>query len=1217
MSDKFPERRNAARRQADKDLALSEERYRLVVENANDIIWKFDLSSQSYSFISPAVTRILGYSVEEAIKMQLRDVYPPETLKKVMIAYGRLIKGEITDNRLIMEAEHYKKDGSIVLMEVSSSPIFDDRGKITGMAGVTRDITERKRAEEDLRKSEQRYRDILETMREGYFELDLEGNYTFANESNCRFLGYTKEELLGKNFRMHTSPEEAAKITKPYRELYKTGKPIAALELESFTKDGRKVIHETSVSLIRDEKGKPVGFRGVSRDVTARKMMEEDLRRREEKMQSIFRAAPIGIGVIIDRVFVDVNDRFCEMTGYNKEEVIGQSARLIYPTQEEFDYVGKEKYRQISEKGTGSVETRFKKKDGTIIDILLSSTPIDPTDLSRGVTFTALDISERKKTEDDLRKSDEKYRSIMKNMQEGYFEVDLGGNLTFVNQAMCANLGYSEKELIGMNFRQYTSEETARKLFQVYNKIFKTGQLVKTASFEFIRKDKTKIYSETSASLIVDNQGKPVGFRGVSRDVTERKQMEDALRESEEKYRTILESIDDGYYEIDLEGNYTFFNDAEARNLGYSREEMMGMNSRKYQDNETYKRTRKAFIELYRTGIPIKALEMEAIRKDGTKVFNEISASLMRDQQGKPIGFRGITRNISERKKAEAALRESEKRYRFLTESMTDIVWIAGLDLSTIYVTPSIQRILGFTQEERMRQSLSEQLTPESLKLALDTLDKELALEKQGGADPARTLNIELEYYHKDGSTRWLDMTVSGIRDNQGVLTSIYGVARDITERKLIEDELSKSEEKYRTVLDEMEEGYFELDLNGNGTFYNDAICRIFGYSRAELQNINYKQFMDKENAEKRFKVYNEIYKTGNKADIQEYEIIRKDGTKRYLETSASPRRDSAGKIIGFRGISRDITERKLAENELKTSRDELINKNKEIEESRRNVQITLEKLGQAYEELKTSQAKILQQEKMASIGQLAAGVAHEINNPVAFIASNLNTLDKYTRRFLDFLHDQEAVIKSACAVEAMEKLEKRRKELKIDYIEEDVNKLLRESLDGTGRVQKIVRQLTRFSRVDDADYLEADINEVMEQSVNIVWNELKYKAALHKNYGKLPITKCFPQQISQVFINLLLNAFQAIPEKGEIKIKTWQKNNEIFISVSDTGVGISSANIGRLFEPFFTTKEVGKGTGLGLSISYEIIQRHKGDISVESKEGKGTTFTVRIPVVS
>ncbi len=1090
MTKKFPERRNASRRQADKDLALSEERYRLVVENANDIIWKFDLSSQRYSFISPAVTRILGYSVEEAMKNRLENVYPPATLEKVNMAYGRLIKGEIPDNRLIMEVEHYKKDGSVVLMEVSSSPIFDEKGKVTGMAGVTRDITERKRAEEDLRKSEQRYRDILETMREGYFELDLEGNYTFANESNCRFLGYTKEELIGKNFRIHTSPEQAAKIIKPYIELYKTGKSIDALELVSFTKDGRRVIHETSVMLIRDGQGNPVGFRGISRDVTARIMMEEELRQREEKMQSIFRAAPIGIGVLVNRVFVEVNDPFCEMIGYTKEELIGQSARLVYPTQEEFDYAGREKHRQIAEKGTGSVETQFKRKDGTIIDILLSSTPINPADLSMGVTFAALDITVRKKTEEDLRKSEEKYHSIMRNMQEGYFEVDLHGNLTFVNEAMCANLGFTEKELIGMNFRQYTNEETARQLYQVYNKIFKTGQRVKTASFEFIRKDKTKIYSETSASLILDEQGKPIGFRGVSRDVTERKQMEDALRESEEKYRTILESIDDGYYEIDLNGNYTFFNDAEARNLGYGREEMMGMNSHKYQDEETYKRTRKAFNDLYRTRIPIKSLEMEAIRKDGTRVFNEISASLITDNEEKPIGFRGITRNISVRKEAEKALRESERKYRFITENITDIIWIAGLDLLTTYVTPSIQRLLGFTQEERMKQNLDQQLTPDSLTLLFDTLNRELALEKQGGADPSRRVDLQLEYYHKDGSTRWLDVAISGIRDDKGALTSIYGTARDITERKMTEEAL----ERHRDVL---------------------------------------------------------------------------------------------------------------------------LTKNRELEESRRNVQLTLERLGQAYEELKMTQAKILQQEKMASIGQLAAGVAHEINNPVAFIASNLNTLDKYTRRFLDFLHDQEVVIKSVCATEAMEKLEKRRKELKIDYIKEDVNKLLQESVEGTERVQKIVRQLTRFSRVDDADYLEADINEVMEQSINLVWSELKFKAVLHKNYGKLPVTKCFPQQISQVFINLLLNAFQAIPEKGEIKIKTWQKNNEIFVSISDTGVGIPSANMGKIFEPFFTTKELGKGTGLGLSISYEIIRRHEGDISVESKEGKGTNFTIRIPVVS
>ncbi|MBI5741108.1 MAG: PAS domain S-box protein [Nitrospirae bacterium] len=269
-----------------------------------------------------------------------------------------------------------------------------------------------------------------------------------------------------------------------------------------------------------------------------------------------------------------------------------------------------------------------------------------------------------------------------------------------------------------------------------------------------------------------------------------------------------------------------------------------------------------------------------------------------------------------------------------------------------------------------------------------------------------------------------------------------------------------------------------------------------------------------------------------------------------------------------------------------------------------------------AYAELKATQAQLLQREKMASIGQLAAGVAHEINNPMGFISSNLGTLGKYMSRLTEFIGAQSEMMGSLHSAEASGKLAELRKGLKIDYILSDLEQLIKESLDGADRVKKIVQNLKSFSRVDEAEYKYADINECIESTLNIVWNELKYKATVTKEYGALPHTKCYPLQLNQVFVNLLINASQAIEKQGEIKIKTCNGDGSIKVSISDTGAGIAEDKIGRIFEPFYTTKEVGKGTGLGLSITYDIVKKHNGDISVESEVGKGTTFTVRIPVV-
>jgi two-component system NtrC family sensor kinase len=376
------------------------------------------------------------------------------------------------------------------------------------------------------------------------------------------------------------------------------------------------------------------------------------------------------------------------------------------------------------------------------------------------------------------------------------------------------------------------------------------------------------------------------------------------------------------------------------------------------------------------------------------------------------------------------------------------------------------------------------------------------------------------------------------------------------------------------------------------------------------------RRYQDETTARELQQAYNRLYRTGEAIRAVEAEWISKDGAKRTYEMSASLIRDPKGKPIGFRGVSRDVTERKRTEEALKRNQEELIQKNKEIGESRTNLQLTLEELERAYKELKATQSKILQQEKMASIGQLAAGVAHEINNPMAFISSNLGTLDKYIHRLTEFIQVQSEVIQSLNQTDATEGVKRKQKQLRVDYITEDITQLIRESLEGSERVQKIVQGLRSFARVDEAGYKYADLNECIESTINIVWNELKYKATLKKDYGKLPLTKCFPQQMNQVFMNLLINAVHAIEKQGEITIKTWEEDGSILAAISDTGCGIPKEDLNKIFEPFFTTKEVGKGTGLGLSITYEIVQRHNGEITVESEVGKGTTFTIRIPII-
>lgn len=295
-----------------------------------------------------------------------------------------------------------------------------------------------------------------------------------------------------------------------------------------------------------------------------------------------------------------------------------------------------------------------------------------------------------------------------------------------------------------------------------------------------------------------------------------------------------------------------------------------------------------------------------------------------------------------------------------------------------------------------------------------------------------------------------------------------------------------------------------------------------------------------------------------------------------------------------------EIAERKRAE-------EELGQKNLELED--------------AYGELENAQSQVIQQEKMASIGQLAAGVAHEINNPIGFIISNLDSLRGYTSKVAKFLKMQEHAVNElakSCGTESatlISEINEAKRALKIDYIIHDTEDLLDETLDGAGRVKNIVQGLKGFARMNNESML-ANINEGIESTMNIIWNEIKYKATLVKDLGNIPLTKCNPGQLNQVFMNILVNAAQAIEVKGDIHVKTWADDHHIFILIRDTGSGISQDALSKIFDPFYTTKEVGKGTGLGLSISYDIIKKHGGEIKVESEVGEGTTFIIQIPII-
>ncbi|MDD5248928.1 MAG: ATP-binding protein [Rhodocyclaceae bacterium] len=271
--------------------------------------------------------------------------------------------------------------------------------------------------------------------------------------------------------------------------------------------------------------------------------------------------------------------------------------------------------------------------------------------------------------------------------------------------------------------------------------------------------------------------------------------------------------------------------------------------------------------------------------------------------------------------------------------------------------------------------------------------------------------------------------------------------------------------------------------------------------------------------------------------------------------------------------------------------------------------QVLIQKLEEAHNQL-------LQSEKMASLGQLAAGVAHEINNPVGFVSSNLGTLRTYAERLLAVMAIYEKVIAALPADSVYRQMiEQARQAADVDYLKEDMLTLIRESAEGVTRVRQIVLDLKVFSHVDAVEWQATDLHRCIDSTLNLAAHAIKYKAEVVKDYGDIPDVECLPAQLNQVLLNLLVNAAQAIETQGTITIRTSADADEVRIAISDTGCGIAPEHLNRVFDPFFTTKPVGTGTGLGLSITYSIVRKHHGRIEVESEPGKGTTFRVILPI--
>ncbi len=436
-------------------------------------------------------------------------------------------------------------------------------------------------------------------------------------------------------------------------------------------------------------------------------------------------------------------------------------------------------------------------------------------------------------------------------------------------------------------------------------------------------------------------------------------------------------------------------------------------------------------------------------------------------------------------------------------------------------------------------------------------------------------------------------------------IADFVALALEAHERRRVERALHESEAQNRAILDALPDLMFRVSRDGRYLDYKCPKDSPLAVAAADIIGKTFWELLPPDLAQSLSVEIEKVFLTGAMS-VVEYRLPHRDEM-RDFETRIV--RCGTDELLA---IVRDVTDRKRAEEQLRRAHEELeqrvlerttelANLNSALRQEGSERKRTLDELASAYQNLRLTQGQLIQSEKMASLGMLVAGIAHEINTPIGAVASMHNTLVRAIEKLIT-MFDQ------TCE-EGREETRKIQDTLKVI---QEANKVI---ISGTERVVNIVRRLRSFARLDEAEVKTVDIHEGLEDTLTLIHHEIKHSITIHKNYGKLPLCSCYPGRLNQVFLNLLINARQAIKDKGEITITTYLENNRAHIEFTDTGVGIPPENLSRIFDPGFTTKGVGVGTGLGLAICYQIIQDHRGEIKVNSHPGTGTTFAIILPL--
>jgi len=1146
-----------------KSLKESEEKYRLLIEQAADGIFVSDANNK-FIEVNNNATKLTGYSKEELLQLRIDDLITPESLKESPLKIEQLK----VDIPVTKERQIRRKDGSLRFVEVSAKLMRNGN-----LQGIVRDITERKQVEEKLSESEAFNRSVISGLADGVVVIDASGKLLKCNASAEVILGATKEQMLGSNLsdpKWRTIHEDGSSF--PYDEYpafitLRTGEPCKQV-IMGFMKPDDSIawISINTQPLFRNGDNKPYAVVASFSDITTLKETEKNLRNSHSFIDKIVNTSPTVVYIfdLVEQQMVYSNKNLVELLGYSPSEVkkIEKAIvpELLHPDDMEILEKHFQKLHQSDYHEVLKNEIRVLNKQGQYRTLQIWNSVFEklPDGQTKQVIGTAIDITDQKNAEKLLKETNERYKLLSEATFEG-IAISREGKVIDMNQQILDIFGYSQDALKELGLKKLVHPDD---LDLVLSKI--KNNVTEPYEHRGLKKNGAVIIVEARANTVHINE---VPYRlTVIRDITHRKRIEQALKETEQKLRDILEHSTNMFYSHTPKNELTYVSPQSTHFLGCSPEEAKQRWTTfvtDHPDNKVGRQRTQAAID---TGEIQPPYNLQLKTKDNRTIWVEVREAPI-VENGKTVAIVGALSDITERKRAEQALLESEERLELTLKGADLGTWDFNIRTGTVVFNERWAEMLGYKLEEIQPNvdSWKSRVHPNDLPGALRILQEHLK-----GKTPF--MEIEHRMKTKSGGWKWILKRGKVIeRDKDGNPLRAAGTHLDITERKMTEVALRNSEAKLFNALLIAKMAYWEYDVKSNLFTFNDQFYAVY---KTTIQKVGGYQMPPVAYADKfvhpddRYVVELEIKNAIETTDPNysrrvEHRIICGSGEIGYVAVRFFIEKDERGNTITIFGANQDITDRKRAE----------------------------EEKAQLESQLRRSQ-------KLETIGTLAGGIAHDFNNILTPIMG-------YTDMALTSLPEDHPVASD-----------------------------LKQVLIGTNRAKELVAQILTFSRQIEQEPQALHVHVLIKEALKLLRPSIPTTIEIRQ----LIDTSCAkiyadPAQIHQVIINLCTNAFQAMEEKGgtltielkqvtiseaNAKLRSNLKQDEnIRLTIQDTGPGMDDVILERIFEPFFSTKPVGKGTGLGLSVVHGIVKSHQGEIVAASEKGKGATFHIYLPTIS